>query len=145
MSVSNPFVVGDLVDVQLYRVGGPPQRPVGKIRGVVEHAGIEVDVRLIFEDDGGDEDAGGQYQEDVDDILAAEGSGMGVSDLVEGTVILLRNCQPEDCSLVARSLTREVFERLVPLSAAEAGHSADERLVELVRARLVGGKPPTWP
>jgi len=103
------LVPGDAVDVAIFRAGPPTRRPIGYLPGVVMHAGIEVDVRLLLSDE--DEERG-LDAEDVEETLAVDGD-VRLEDLLEGPHYVLRNCQPEQVSLVpVPALPRDVFEAL---------------------------------
>jgi len=124
MSVSNPFVVGDLVNVSITRAGGANERVVGRLLGIVVASGIELNVSLLINDE--------QDREDVEDVLAAAGGDVRLEDLRRsfGSYVL-ENCQPEDCSIVPVGLLpREVYEHLRVKWTDEAA------LLSAVEARL---------
>lgn len=129
------FVPGDLVDVAVFSSGPPTRSPVGYLRGVVMHAGIEVDVRLLLADE---DPRYGQDVEDVEFVLAGAGD-VDLGGLAEGPIYTLRNCQMTEVAVVAREeLPRDVYVALRERWLAETPDGARDRsrLIAAIERRL---------
>lgn len=89
--MTNKFAPGDIVDVSIYPTGPANVEAVGTIRGRVFNAGAEYDVRVEENE-----------REDAVDLLESCEPGLSWGEELARDYWLLRNCQPEQLTLVER-------------------------------------------